>query len=65
VWSGQSIECYRANETYRKPNSDCKMIVVYKIIMETMTGHFVCGVDSPLNVIGPMKHKENQILTAK
>jgi hypothetical protein len=30
-----------------------------------MTGHFVCGVDSSLNVIGLMKHKENQILTAK
>jgi hypothetical protein len=37
----------------------------YKIIMKTMKGHFVCGVDSPLNVIGLMKHKENQILTAK
>jgi hypothetical protein len=39
--------------------------LVYKIIMKTMTGHFVCGVDSPLNVIGLMKHKGNQILTAK
>jgi hypothetical protein len=30
-----------------------------------MTGHFVCGVDSPLNVIGVMERKENKILTAK
>jgi hypothetical protein len=38
---------------------------VYKIAMKTMTGHFVCGADSPLNVVGLMKHKENQIITAK
>jgi hypothetical protein len=29
-----------------------------------MTGHFVCGVDSPFNVIGLMK-QENQIVTVK
>jgi hypothetical protein len=39
--------------------------LVYKIIMKTMTGHFVCGVDSPLNVIWLMKYKENQILAAE
>jgi hypothetical protein len=33
--------------------------LLYKILMKTMTGHFVCGVDSPLNVIGLVKHKEN------
>jgi hypothetical protein len=41
------------------------MSLVYTIIMNTMTGHSVCGVDSPLNVMGLMEHKENQIITAK
>jgi hypothetical protein len=29
-------------------------------MMQTVPGHFVCGVDRPLNVIG-----RNQVLTAK
>jgi hypothetical protein len=41
------------------------LCLVYEIIMSTMTGHFVCAVDSPLNVLGLVKHKENQMLTAK
>jgi hypothetical protein len=34
--------------------------VIHKMKMKTVTGHFVCGVDNPLNVLGL-----NQLLTAK
>jgi hypothetical protein len=46
------------------------IIIIIIIIVKLITGQFVCGVewsgvDSPLNVIGLMKHKEYQIPTAK
>jgi hypothetical protein len=37
--------------------------VIRKMVMKTVTAHFVCRVDSPLNVIGSMKCK-HKLLTA-
>jgi hypothetical protein len=45
--------CYRCG-----PHVALRVVKVTK----TVTDHFVCGVDSPLNVMGL---KENQLLTAK